>query len=193
MQLHPYAQQLLDVLVPILVAGLGGLLTVVLARLTAWLRTKVDSESFRHASEVLDKVVIDAVAEAEQTIVREFKKANEDGELSRSDGEHILHEVIKVVKQQIGSRLPELTKQLGITPAMIESLIETRIEAAIARMSVVNSTAVAAASPYRGGAVDPNATTVPMRPDLPPIPRSLSPDGPAKPDAPPKPSGPRSG
>lgn len=179
-ELHPYAQQVLDVVIPIIATGLGGLLLVAFTRLNAWLRTKVDSTAFDHASELLDKIVVDAVAEAEQTIVREFKSAREDGVLTRAEAEHILREVIAVVKQQLGSRLPEIAKQLGISTQMIESLIETRIEAAIARMRTETKTTVTETVTT---STDPaNAPTVEIgRPDLPPVPRSLSPDGPAKP------------
>lgn len=147
--LHTYAQMALNVVVPALVTVLGTFVTVGVSRANAWLRSKVHNESFQCASNRLDKLVGDAVAEAERTLVRDYRDAAADGVLSREDGEKVRDGVVDVVKRHLGDKgQKELLGCLGHTDfSVIEGMIRTRIEAAVGRAksevaSVVETTTI---------------------------------------------------
>lgn len=169
--LAPYAKMALDVVVPALVTVLGTLVTVGVTRLNAILRSKVHNESFQCASNRLDKLVGDAVAEAERTLVREYQAASADGKLTKDEGLKVRDEVVEVVKRHLGERgKKELVGCLGHTDfSVVEGMIRTRIEAALGAM--------------KNGASAKPGSTVPPAQNLTrgSVPRSLSPDGPAKP------------
>jgi hypothetical protein len=169
--LAPYTKMLLDVMVPALVTILGTLVTVGVSRLNAILRSKVHNESFQCASNRLDKLVGDAVVEAERTLVREYAAASADGKLTKEEGLKVRDEVVEVVKRHLGERgRKELVGCLGHTDfSVVEGMIRTRIEAALAAM--------------KGGSKPSPAPSVPPAANLArgSVPRSLSPDGPAKP------------
>lgn len=169
--LAPYAKMALDILVPGLLAVLGTLVTVGVARANAWLRSKVHMESFQCASNRLDKLVGDAVAEAERTLVREYQAASADGKLTKEEGQKVRDEVVEVVKRHLGDRgRKELLGCLGHSDfSVVEGMIRTRIESALVAMK-------GAPSPTPAPSVPPAANLSRGS-----VPRSLSPDGPAKP------------
>lgn len=147
--LHPYTQMVLDIVVPALVTVLGGLVTVGVARANAWLRSKVHNESFQCASNRLDKLVGDAVAEAERTLVRDYREAAADGVLTKADGEKVREGVVDVVKRHLGPKgQKELLGCLGHEDfAVVEGMIRTRIEAAVGRAKAESGAKVVDASP----------------------------------------------
>lgn len=126
-------QQLMDILVPAVVALLGGLISLMLARANQWLRSRVHSASFQCATDRLTALTQNAVAEAEQTVVKTLKEDHEkwsDPETQRAvrDG------VADVVKRHLGPRgMKEMQGCLGIGAKEIEGMIHTHIEAVISR------------------------------------------------------------
>lgn len=184
MDLSPFTETLLDVVVPALITVLGTLITIGMTRLNAWLRSKVHVESFRCASEKLDKLVGDAVVEAERTLVREYQAAKADGKLTVEDGEKVRDAVVDVVKRHLGKRgLAEIEGCLGIEREHVEGMIRTRIESALDRLKK-NDVASPSHAP---GNLGPDDET-PVRP-APAIPKSIADKTPPTVGSP----GPRSG
>lgn len=176
--LNPYVKMLLDAIVPIIITALSVVTTAVLAKFNAYMRSKVHSASFDCASMKLDRLVEDAVREANRTIVAEYKNAASDGKLTRQEGLRIRDMVVDVVKRQLGDKgLIELQGCLGgLDLAVIEDLIRTRIEATLDKLTGSILMLPVVEEPGTPKADPAEAETVPS---MPPI--SLSPDGPARP------------
>lgn len=77
-------------------------------------------------------VVNNAVISAETTMVAELKKANDDGKLTKADGEM----VFKTVKDKVVSQVSEDTKSaLGIVIGDFDSYVEDLIQSQLAQIT----------------------------------------------------------
>ena len=100
--MDPVLNEALDLVIKA-VASAVGLVAV------AWIRRKAEvarqlatSREQAQAIVRLESIVADAVAEAEQTIVRAAKAAAADGKLTREDAERACDAVVAVVKRHMG-------------------------------------------------------------------------------------------
>lgn len=126
----------MDIVAPTLVTLIGGLLSLMIARANQWLRSRVHSASFQCATDRLTALTQNAVAEAEQTVVKTLKE--DGGKWSEPETQRAVRDgVADVVKRHLGTRgMKELEGCLGIGAKEIEGMIHTHIEAAISRKKV---------------------------------------------------------
>lgn len=99
-------------------------------KLNTILDAKAHSATFNCAMEKITTLTAGAVLEAQQTITKGFKKAAEDGRLTREEAAQIKSEVFAVVKESLGSKgYKELQQCLGLPAESVDKLINTNIEA----------------------------------------------------------------
>lgn len=175
-------QSIVDVLVPILVSTLLGLLGAVMLKVNAFLRTKLGLSSIDFATSKLDSVIPAIVAEADATIVAGLRDANRDGRITSDEAREVMLTVIERVKAQLGAAgFEDVRKHFGVDADTLLAIIRSRIEATVdARKRELTPPIVATASTPEGASAAVSVPSPGAAPE-PSIPRSLSPDGPAKP------------
>lgn len=118
--------QILNVIGPLIVTALGALATWVTWKLKDWLNAKVHDARFHCATEKISHFTANAIAEAEQTTVKQLKK---DGKWDVEKAKTVRDSVVDVVKRHLGPQgLKELKGCLGHDEKVIEGMIRTQIE-----------------------------------------------------------------
>lgn len=177
-------QVFIDVLLPVIVTAIGGLLTTVLLKLNSYLRAKVGLSSVDFATAKLDSVIPAIVAEADATIVAGLRDANADGKITADEARAVMDAVIAKVKQQLGAAgFDELKQHLGVDADALLAMIRSRIEASVdARKRELSGPVVATATATTPDGASATVSVPSSATESAP-PRSLSTDGPARPAA----------
>lgn len=80
----------------------------------------------------LDDAVLASVREVQQVTVDAIKEASADGKLSPDERAKVKQAALSSVKSHLGTKgLADLVKILGLEDGTIDSLISTRVEAAV--------------------------------------------------------------
>lgn len=176
-------QAVTDTIVAVLVPALLGLLATLMLKANAYLRTKLGLTSIDFATTKLDSVIPAIVAEADATIVSGLRAANADGKITADEAREVMLAVIERVKAQLGSAgFDEVKKHLGVDAETLLAIIRSRIEATVdARKRDLSPPIVATASTPEGASAAVSVPSPGASGSGSEIPRSLSPDGPAKP------------
>jgi len=120
--------QVLPLITPLVIAGLG-YLSKLLADL---IRAKTRNEYLSSVLVRLNVAVLDVVKAIEQNVVKEIKRANEDGKITDEEKQTIKSIALNSVKSYLGVKgLAQLGKILGLDSNAIDSMIETKIESAV--------------------------------------------------------------
>lgn len=93
---------------------------------------KIEDEKTRNMVELafnsVKDVVTNAVITAETTTVAQIKQANEDGKLTKEDGERVLNQVKETVSAQVSSDTKNaLTTVIGSFDDYVEQLIHAQL------------------------------------------------------------------
>lgn len=128
----PWLTLLVDTLQPLLLL----LVSLAVAYLTAWLRTKVQSEKVQHAIARTGTSAEVAVGYVAQTFVDALKKASEDGTLSADDARAARDKALMVARAYLGQKgVDEARKVLGDgTDDALDTWLRGLIEARIAEL-----------------------------------------------------------
>lgn len=130
MTVEEITAQILETVGPLLVTALGTLATWVVWKLKDWINAKVHDARFHCATEKIAHFTQNAIAEAEQTIVKDLKA--QDGKWTPEAQKAVRDNVVEVVKRHFGARgLKELKGCLGHDEKVIEGMIRTQIEATL--------------------------------------------------------------
>ena len=141
--------KVLEILSPFLLAAL----TWVAAKLAQLIRAKVDNEYLKGVLVRLDDAEFTAVKDVQQTVVKAAKAASSDGKLTPDEKKQIKENAIASLKSHLGMKgLSELAVVLGLESAAVESLLSSKVEAAVHDLR--SSTPVAAPA-ERGGKSSP--------------------------------------
>jgi len=117
-----------EIVLPVLLAGL----TWASAKLAMYIRAKVKNEYLKGALVRLNDAVLAAVKEAQQVAVGGLKAANADGKITAEEKAKIKDDVLAVVRSHLGMKgLAEIAKVLGLDNAAMESLLSSKVEAAV--------------------------------------------------------------
>jgi len=128
MEIEHFGFTMLEVLAPIVVAGL----TWLSAKLAQLIQAKVKNEYLRGMLVRLDEAVFTAVKDLQQTVVDAIKAATADGKISEIEKQRIKQAAIDNVKSHLGTKgLAELGQILGLTITSVEGLIASKVEAAV--------------------------------------------------------------
>jgi hypothetical protein len=128
MEIEHFGFTMLEVLAPIVVAGL----TWLSAKLAQLIQAKVKNEYLRGMLVRLDEAVFTAVKDLQQTVVDAIKAATADGKITEVEKQRIKQAAIDNVKSHLGTKgLAELGQILGLTITSVEGLIASKVEAAV--------------------------------------------------------------
>jgi len=128
MEIEHFGFTMLEVLAPIVVAGL----TWLSAKLAQLIQAKVKNEYLRGMLVRLDEAVFTAVKDLQQTVVDAIKAATADGKITETEKQRIKQAAIDNVKSHLGTKgLAELGQILGLTITSVEGLIASKVEAAV--------------------------------------------------------------
>jgi hypothetical protein len=128
MDIGDIAYKILEILLPILVAGL----TWASAKLASFINAKVKNEYLKGTLARLNDAVLASVKEAQQVAVQGLKEANKDGKVTKEEAAKIKEDVLAVVKSHLGMRgLQELARVLGLDTEGVQKLLSSKIEAAV--------------------------------------------------------------
>lgn len=128
MEIEHFGFTMLEVLAPILVAGL----TWLSAKLAQLIKAKVKNEYLRGVLVRLDEAVFTAVKELQQTVVDAIKEATADGKITEAEKQRIKQAAIDNVKSHLGPKgLEELGHILGLGSGSVDGLIASKVEAAV--------------------------------------------------------------
>ncbi len=128
MEIEHFGFTMLEVLAPIVVAGL----TWLSAKLAQLIQAKVKNEYLRGMLVRLDEAVFTAVKDLQQTVVDAIKAATADGKITEIEKQRIKQAAIDNVKSHLGTKgLAELGQILGLTITSVEGLIASKVEAAV--------------------------------------------------------------
>ncbi len=120
-------------LAPHLVSFTATLLMLVLTLATNALRKKLNTDRANQFLDRVDKVVGDAVLEAEQTTVHHLKAANEDGKLTADEVYEVASKTFSKVKSNLGAAgVREAKSALGKGEEELDSYLRSKLEAKVA-------------------------------------------------------------
>lgn len=129
--LKALAPHIFEILSPILLAGISWLSV----KISKYIQAKTNNALLEGILTRLSDAVFTAVAQCEQTIVTELKKARADGVVTAQEYMHIKNMALNSAKQYLGEKgLSELKKILGLDDGGITKLIADKIEAAVLSM-----------------------------------------------------------
>ena len=116
---------LTQTIVPSAAAVLAAVVSWGAAEAVRWVRVRTRNEKINQSMGVIAHTVELTVADLEQTLVSEFKKAAEDGRLSKTDQAHIKAIAISRVLQQL---TPAIRKMASLSVTSLEDLVSNYIE-----------------------------------------------------------------
>lgn len=143
--------KVLEILSPVLLAAL----TWAAAKLAQLIRAKVKNEYLKGVLVRLDDAVFTAVKDLQQSVVAQIKKASSDGKITDNEKKQIKERAVASVKSHIGTKgLAEAAKILGLEGGAFDSLLSSKVEAAVHDL---RRTAAIASGSSHGGASSPLA------------------------------------
>lgn len=117
-----------QVLVPAALSVVSSVVSWVGFEIAKYVRTKTKNEKINNALAAVTDTVESVVAELDETVVRELKKASSDGRISSGDALKIKTEAVESVKKQ----LPGVVKSaVSMSAETLDLFIKTRIERAV--------------------------------------------------------------
>ena len=143
--------KVLEFLSPVLLAAV----TWAAAKLAQLIRAKVQNEYLKGVLVRLDDAVFTAVKDLQQSVVEQIKAVSTDGKITDDEKRQIKERAVATVKSHIGTKgLAEVAKILGLGGSALETLLSSKVEAAVhdLRQSADAATGVAP-----GGAPSPLA------------------------------------
>jgi len=113
-----------EVIIPLVIAGLGILGGQVLFRL----KTKIGNDNIKMALDQLSKITKTVVANLNQTVVAYIRSKTVDGKLSSADMREIKAKAIMLIKAQMQTEFLDLLAKNTID---VDGLISSEIEASV--------------------------------------------------------------
>lgn len=124
----PAAAQILNALVPIVVAVLGAFGSWLIAVLGSKLKSDKARTVALHVSEVAGEVVL----ELQQTMAEGMKAAAADGRITAEEAAELKELAVARVKRHIGEKgKADLLKVFGFDEKQLEAFIATKVEAGV--------------------------------------------------------------
>lgn len=116
---------------PTLATAVSALITWGLRHVIALLKAKSHDARFHCAMDKVETVTVDAVMNAEQTVVGDLRKG---GKVDSETGKKALAAALETARSNLGPRgIAELRDCLGLDPPAIDRLLSTRIEREVLR------------------------------------------------------------
>lgn len=120
--------KILEILSPLLLAAL----TWASVKLAELVRAKVKNEYLKGVLVRLDDAVFTAVKDLQQTVVDQIKAASADGKITDDEKKEIKRRALEAVKAHLGVKgLSEVGTILGLGGGAVESLLSSKVEAAV--------------------------------------------------------------
>lgn len=120
-------EAILAQLVPVIVAIVGGLLSVAAIRLSKWIKAKTAAE----AADVVGNIIISVVGELNADIVAELKAFASDGKLTKKE----IKDVKRMAEDRVKDRVPDAVSKIAAAAVGdLEAYISGRIEYIVGRM-----------------------------------------------------------
>lgn len=144
--------KILEISSPVLLAAL----TWAAAKLAQLIRAKVQNEYLKGVLVRLDDAVFTAVKDLQQSVVEEIKAASADGKITDDEKRQIKERALASVKSHLGTKgLAEIAKVFGLEGGALETLLSSKVEAAVHDLR--RTAPLAAAPASHGGAASPLA------------------------------------
>lgn len=145
--------QILEISSPLLLAAL----TWAAAKLAQLIRAKVQNEYLKGVLVRLDDAVFTAVKDLQQSVVEQIKAASADGKITDDEKKQIKERALASVKSHVGTKgLAEAAKVLGLEGGALETLLSSKVEAAVHDLRRTAPPDVASA--VHGGTASPLAS-----------------------------------